>query len=482
MMLAVYLFGYNRFVMSANPSPETEEVLETLRGAVRGTEYAGRLFLVGGFVRDKVMGLASAKDDIDIVLEGDALALAHFLRQRGAADFEPVVYPKFGTAMVVIQGRAVEIVTARIESYAPDSRKPDTVEPGTLADDAKRRDFTINTLLQSLETGEITDPLGKAFADIDAQTIRTPTDPLLTFQDDPLRMLRAVRFAARFGFTIEPFTWKAIRQSAPRLSIISAERIREEFCKTLMTTRAPMGLELLKDSGLLAQFAPELMAMVGVTQNEFHAYPVWEHTLIALGNLPPDASLPLRLATLCHDVGKPPTKATGEDGRVHFYGHAETGAAVTRRLMTRLKFSNDEIAAVTKLVAQHMRIGEYKPLWTDAAVRRLMRDLGPQLDDLFEIHRVDVSALAPGHTDISRAHELRVRMAPIQAAQDISSLTSPLDGQELMARLNLRPGKQLGAVKEYLVNEVVEGRLAPDDKGQAERLAREYLIESMTSS
>ena len=461
--------------MPDNSSPKTEEVLQTLRDAVCGTEYAGRLYLVGGFVRDKVMGLASAKDDIDIVLEGDALALAHFLRQQGAADFEPVVYPKFGTAMVVVKGRDVEIVTARIESYAPDSRKPDTVEPGTLADDAKRRDFTINTLLQNLETNEVGDPLGKAFADIDAQIIRTPTDPLLTFQDDPLRMPRAVRFAARFGFTIEPFTWKAIRQSAPRLSIISAERIRDEFCKTLMTTRAQTGLELLQDSGLLAQFAPELTAMVGVTQNEFHAYPVWDHTLIALGNLPPDASLTLRLATLCHDIGKPPTRAAGEDGRFHFYGHAETGADITRRLMTRLKFSNDEIAAVTRLVAQHMRIGEYKPLWTDAAVRRLIRDLGPQLDDLFTIHRVDVSALAPDHTDISRAHELLARMAPIQEAQDISTLTSPLDGQELMARLGLKPGKRLGETKEYLTSEVVEGRLAPDDKKQAERLAREYI-------
>ena len=456
-------------------SSESELVLQTLRDAVRGTEYEHKLFLVGGFVRDQVMGLSPGKDDIDIVLEGDALALARFLRRQGAADFEPVVYPKFGTAMVIVKGRDVEMVMARIESYAPDSRKPDSVEAGTLADDAKRRDFTINTLLRSLETGEITDPLGKAFADLDAGIIRTPTDPKLTFQDDPLRMLRAVRFAARFGFTIEPFTWKAIRQSAPRLSIISAERIREEFCKTLMTTRAPAGLELLKDSGLLEQFAPELSAMVGVTQNEFHAYPVWEHTLIALGNLPQDASLTLRLATLCHDIGKPPAKGVGGDGRVHFYGHAETGAEITRKLMTRLKFSNDEIAAVTKLVAQHMRIGEYKPLWTDAAVRRLIRDLGPQLDDLFEIHRVDVSALSPEHTDISRARELRERMTPIQAAQDISTLTSPLDGQELMARLSIKPGKQLGAVKEYLVNEVVEGRLAPDDKDEAERVARVYL-------
>ena len=156
---------------------DTETILDTLRAATRGTEYDGRLFLVGGFVRDKVMGLSSAKDDMDIVLEGDALALAHFLRERGAADHHPVVYPRFGTAMVVVQGRDVELVTARIESYAPDSRKPDTVQPGTLGDDARRRDFTINTLLENLHTGDITDPLGRAFADLDAGILRTPTDP-----------------------------------------------------------------------------------------------------------------------------------------------------------------------------------------------------------------------------------------------------------------------------------------------------------------
>ena len=258
-----------------------------------------------------------------------------------------------------------------------DSRKPDSVRPGTLAEDATRRDFTINTLLQNLHTGEIVDPLGRAYADLEAGILRTPTDPKVTFEDDPLRMLRAVRFAARFGFTVEPFTWKAVRQSAPRLSIISKERIREEFSKTLFTDRAPLGLNLLKDSGLLAQFAPELAAMVGVTQNEFHAYPVWEHTLIALGNLHADASLTLRLATLLHDVGKPPTKAVGEDGKVHFYGHAERGAEIARRFLTRLKYPNDIITAVSTLVAQHMRIGDYRPAWTDAAVRRLIRDLGP---------------------------------------------------------------------------------------------------------
>lgn len=463
----------------------TEDILEALRGATQGTEYEGRLFLVGGFVRDRVMGLPADTDDIDLVLEGDALALAEFFYERGVARFHPVVYPRFGTAMIVVgegeDRRDVELVTARVESYAPDSRKPDQVKPGTLADDARRRDFTINTLLQNLHTGEISDPLGRAYADLEARIIRTPTDPLVTLKDDPLRMLRGVRFASRFGFTIEPFTWKGIRQSVTRLNdvgtdgtrVISWERIRDEFCKTLMTARPAQGLELLREGGLLAQFATELMAMVGVTQNEFHAYPVWDHTLVALENLPPDASLTLRLATLLHDVGKPPTKGLNEEGRVSFYGHADVGAELARKFMQRLKFSNDEIAAVTRLVAQHMRIGEYKPAWTDAAVRRLIRDLGPQLDDLFTIHRVDVSALAPGHQDISRAGELRERMEAVRREQDIAALTSPLDGGEIMRLLGVSAGRRVGEAKEFLTNEVVEGRLAPDDKEGAARLLRE---------
>ncbi len=456
-------------------STPTETLLQTLRDATRGTDYENKLFLVGGFVRDQAMNLPSAHDDIDIVLEGDAPALAEFFFDKGVAQHKPVVYPRFGTAMIMVAGRAVELVTARLESYASDSRKPAEVRAGTLADDALRRDFTINTLLQNLHTGEKVDPTGRAYADMEAEVIRTPTDALLTFQDDPLRMLRAVRFAARFGFRIEPLTWKAVRQSAPRLSIISAERIQAEFSKTLLTARPALGLTLLKDSGLLEQFAPELVAMVGVTQNEFHAYPVWEHTLAAVEALPAEASLTLRLATLLHDVGKPPTRGVGDDSRVHFYGHAEQGAALARALLLRLKYPNDIVQAVIILVAQHMRIGEYRPVWSDGAIRRLIRDLGPQLDDLFAIHRADVAALSPDHRDISRAHELRARMETAQSGQNIAALASPLDGAELMRLLQLPPGPRLGQVKDYLTSEVVEGRLAPGDKDGALPLARAFL-------
>ena len=459
---------------------DNDSILDALRGATRATPYHGRLFLVGGFVRDKVMGLPSPKGDIDLVLEGDALGLAQLLHDRGVAQFPPVVYPRFGTAMIVVGGRDVELVTARIESYAADSRRPDQVRPGTLVDDARRRDFTINTLLENLHTGEITDPLGRAYVDLEARVIRTPTDPALTFQDDPLRMLRAIRFAARFGFAIAPETWEAIQTHASRLRIISAERDQEEFRKALLTTRAPLALELLRDGGLLAEFAPELLEMVGVTQNAFHVHDVWTHTLVALGSLPADAPLTLRLATLLHDLGKPRTRTVDPAGHVHFYGHPEVGAGMARALMQRLKFSNDEIAGVTRLVAEHMRIGEYRADWTDAAVRRLIRDLGPCLDDLFALHRADVAGLSPEHQDISRAHELRARIEAIQAQQDVTALTSPLDGQEIMQLLQLPPGKRVGQIKDYLTGEVVEGRLAPDDKENATKIALSLLQEGRT--
>jgi poly(A) polymerase len=484
-------------------NPVEKSALDALRDATRGSVYENRLFLVGGYVRDKVMGTGKGAqeephpnpllgkerepeksfpdqgteqtlDDIDIVLEGDAPALARFLHEKGVSEIAPVVFPRFGTAMLRVNGRQVELATARIESYAPDSRKPDDVRPGTLLDDAMRRDFTINTLLENLHTGEIADPTGKALADISAGLIRTPAEPKLTFTDDPLRMLRAVRFAARFDFTIDPMTWAAIQESAERLAIVSRERVRDEFCKMLMTTRPAAGMNLLRESGLIAEFAPELLEMVGVNQNNFHAYPVWEHTLAVLSNLPEEATLDVRLAALFHDTGKPRTRTVDPGGRVHFYHHQDVSEVITRLVMTRLKFANDETQSVCRLVLNHMRIGEYSPAWSDGAVRRLIRDMGGQLDDLFAIHAADVGALAPEFQSTERARDLRARMAVLQEEHDATALTSPLDGDAIMQILGIEPGRMIRDAKEFLTNEVVEGRLAPDDVEGATEMVKEW--------
>jgi poly(A) polymerase len=451
---------------------EKQSALDVLRSATRGSIYDGRLFLVGGYVRDKAMGVLSEAEDIDIVLEDDALALAKFLHRARITQIAPVVFPRFGTAMVRVRGRNVELVTARKESYSADSRKPNIVAPGTLRDDASRRDFTINTLLENLHSGELIDPTGRALADIASGIIRTSADPNVTFMDDPLRMMRAVRFAVRLGFSIDPATWEGIRAAAPRLAIVSRERVRDEFCKMMLTPRASTGLELLRTSGLLQQFAPELLEMVGVTQNVYHMHPVWDHTLAALDGLPADASLVLRLAVLLHDVGKPRTRSD-EAGQVHFYHHQDVGAEMSREMMGRLKFSNDEIDAVVRLVASHMRIGEYRPEWSESAVRRLIRDLGTRLDDLFTMHSADVGALAPEHRGTERAEELRARIDAIHATQDVATLTSPLDGNAIMKVLGVDPGPTVRSAKEFLTNEVVEGRLHPDDVGRASALIRE---------
>ncbi len=462
-----------------------EDALAALRRATLDTPYEGVLWIVGGYVRDKMLGLRQDGDDVDLVTQANALELANLLNERGVTEIAPVVYPRFGTAMVWINGCDVELVTARRESYDEHSRKPAQVQPATLEQDALRRDFTINTLMENLHSGEVRDPTGSGEADLCSGILRTPLPPAATFADDPLRMLRAVRFAGKLNFQIAPDVWDAICDGAGRLGPpkVSMERVRDEFAKMLMQAAPSQPLELLRRSDLLSQFAPELCSMVGVTQNEFHAFPVWDHTLLALDNLvaeQPQAGLLLRLATLLHDVGKPGTRSVDAAGRVHFYGHEDAGAAIARTVLNRLKFSLSDIDAVVRLVAQHMRIGEYRPdQWTDAAVRRLVRDSGSELDGLFALHRADVSALSEEHHDISRAALLRERIDDLERAQPSSQITSPLTGEEIMDALNLRPGPTVGRWKEWLLSEVLEGRLGAEDKRAAALLLRQQALGDM---
>lgn len=456
-----------------------KDTLERLREATRGTEYEGRLWLVGGYVRDKLMGRATdaALDDIDLVLEGDALAVARLLYQKRAARHAPVEFPTFGTAMVHVGDAQVELVTARSETYRQGSRKP-VVRPGTMETDARRRDFTVNTFLENLHDGEVRDPTGQGYADLAAGILRTPSDPEIIFREDPLRMLRACRFAAKLGFSVAPETYAAIERHAALCRPehgIAFERIHDELNKTLMTGDAPTGLEMMRDTGLLEQFAPELAAMRGVTQNRFHKYDVWEHTLEALKNLPADAPLHIRLAVVFHDIGKPATRTFNEKtGDVSFYGHQDVGAKMTREIMTRLRYSSDEIKRVTELVALHMRYGEYKAdVWTDASVRRLIRAVGEHRRDLFAITRADCAACDveafPVQADLDGLSE---RMERIEAEAHVTKATSPISGEEIVALLGIRPGPLVGKIKNVLTDAVVAGELAPDDKEMAAQMAR----------
>jgi poly(A) polymerase len=448
-----------------------QQTIESLREALQNTPYEGKVFLVGGYVRDKRLN-RPLPNDVDLVLEGDGLSLAQFLYEQGTARYKPVLYPRFGTAMVIIEDVTVEIVTARAESYRNGSRKPIKVQPASLQQDAMRRDFTINALLENLHTGEVIDLLGTSLSDLQSRLLRTPLEPKATFHEDPLRMLRAVRFSVQLDFNIEPKTYKALRSEASRLSIISTERIREEFNKILDQPAASKGLQMLLETGLLAQFAPELLPMIGCTQNEYHQYDVWTHTLKAIDALPPASDWKLRLATLLHDVAKPMTRSMDEKGHVHFYDHQHVGAKLAKEWLRRMKYSNDVIEWVSRMVEMHMRPGEYTPRWSDAAVRRLIRDAGELLEPLLVLCEADGRARR-ADIPLPDLAGLCKRIESIREKEDTHQWQSPLSGEEIMELLNLTPGPLIGKIKDALAEQVIEGSLSPDDKPAAVQRAVE---------
>ncbi len=482
-VLAISAFALYTVSMDSHAENQLQNTLALLRTATQNSPYQDRLYLVGGLIRDRLLGVPHT-NDLDIVLEGDAPELALFLHKKGVALHYPVTYPRFGTAMVHVgtpgtEGSVVELVSARSESYLPDSRKPD-VQSGTLREDAFRRDFTLNTLMENLHTGEMLDLTGQGTTDLKNGVIRTPLEPRITFFDDPLRMLRAVRFAARFGFTIEEETCEAIRKEATRLAppTISHERIHDEFVKIvkLPGSKARQGLEWLLELNLLEQFLPEMLPMVGCTQGNWHKWDVWTHTMVALEALPDDAPLETRLALLWHDIGKPSTRSE-ENGAIRFYGHPKVGAEMVRTIMNHLKFSNDEIRAVTALVNLHMRPGDYRSEWIDATVRRFIRDCHPHLEQLFILVECDRSTTNIPPSEAANLPELKARIAEQNALMDVARLISPLDGNEIMGILGIGSGATLKHAKDYLTNQVIEGRLRERDKAEAEAMLRDWWAE-----
>lgn len=425
-----------------------EELLRLLKRA--SSDVGVKAWIVGGYVRDKLLGRPHPNPDV-VVEDGDAGRLAqHFAELCHAGP--PVTFERFGTAQVSLPGHLVEFVTARAESYAPESRKPQ-VRPATLEEDLRRRDFTINTLLMDFD-GKIHDPLGGR-ADLEAKLLRTPTDPLQTFADDPLRMLRAIRFASELGFELAPDLIPAMRQMRARLAppVISIERIADELRSMLVSERPKLALELLDQSDLLEQILPEIAACKGVEQKGFHTHDVFGHTLLAVQATPPD--LLTRTAALFHDVGKPAT-AKG-DGT--FLGHEDVGAKIAREALERLRFSQKEIEIVTELVRLHLRPVFYRSEWTDGAVRRLARDAGPLLDRLMALGRADIAASAYPHPE--KLDELQARLDAVKA-ETPSRLAPPVNGEDIMRLTGLRPGPAVGQIKSRLEELVLDGELPAD--------------------
>ena len=446
--------------------PGTDAVLAAVREAARrrGVET----YLVGGFVRDRLLGRPLGKDvDLLSVGEGGMEVLADVAARFGWA--RPQLFERFGTGQVRGDGWILEVVRARAESYDPESRRPE-VRPGTLEEDIWRRDFTVNALCQTLE-GRVLDPTGRGLADLRAGVLRTPLDPEKTFAEDPLRMFRAARFAAELGFGVAEGLTATMRDQAHRARILSAERIGAELRRLLVAPHPRSGIEVLRDGGLLDAVLPAVAAMQGVEQSGYHRWDVFEHTVRALDLASPD--LVTRTAVLLHDVGKPVTHAIAADGRHTFHDHPARGAAIATEVLSRLRFSNDEVRDVATLVRYHLRPIQYEPAqFSDSAVRRLIRDAGPLRDRLLDVARADTRASAFPHTDA--IDDLGRRMEELDRGGLVSGRLPPLDGTTIMAIAGRPQGRWVGSVQRALEQAVIDGEVPAGDRAAAEAWLRAH--------
>ena len=417
-----------------------------------------RALVVGGYVRDRLLRGDRAEQvrEADILVEGGGgIALAEAVGHRLGVH-PPVVFERFGTAHLQVGEYALEFVSTRSEVYERQSRKP-AVRTGTLEDDVRRRDFTVNALVMDWD-GQVLDLTGRGLADLAARRIMTPLDPSATFDEDPLRMLRAVRFAATLGFDLAPDVAAAIRAEAARLQppVVSMERIRDELAKLLLAADVERGLRLLDECGLLIHILPELEPGKQVEQGGWHSHDVFGHGLRAASLAPP--SLVTRLAALLHDVGKPATREV-RDGKISFIGHQEVGASMAAEALRRLRFSGDVVGAVASMIRLHMRPIQYDPDgWEDKAVRRLVRDAGPHLRGLIDLARADM--LASRYPGVEKLEHLERRITVLDEAS-IRAIRSALSGDDLIAATGRAAGPWIKQVKSALEDAVVEGTLAP---------------------
>jgi len=457
--------------VKSGPVPEgiMAVVGPTLRTAAKAIQQAGwadRCWLVGGAVRDDLLGRAS-KTDIDIVVVGDALQVARELFDQGIASGPPVVYARFGTAMVQVEGLTLELATSRAESYSPGSRKP-TVRPASLDADARRRDFTVNTLLRSVATGELFDPLGSGLDDLAARVLRTPGDPAASFTDDPLRLYRAVRFRWQLDFAYAPGLPEAIRTEAHRAVSLSAERVRDELSLLLLLDRPGSALDEAEAFGLLERVSPEFARMREVGKGKYHHLDAWHHTCAVVEAAPPD--LVTRLAAWLHDIGKPAT-AGERAGEKTFYGHEVVGSQMALAVLRGLRFPEDVTKRVGQLVRGHMRFSSPQGPGP-AGLRRVVRDFGGDTARLLDLVEADRSALRPG-VALGDLCGLRRRLEEVQSVTPREALGSPLTGEEVMEVLRLSPGRRVGEWKQALAEAVLEGEVPAGDKDAA----REWLLQ-----
>ena len=438
---------------------------ETAPLAARFVASGHQVYLVGGIVRDLLLGRELADGDIDLTTDARPEQTKQVL--SGWADHLWTQGERFGTIGAARDGRTYEITTHRAEAYVPDSRKPSVEFADAIDEDLSRRDFTVNAMALRIganadDDPELIDPFGGA-GDLAALVLRTPRSPTESFGDDPLRMLRAARFVAGYGLQPDASVVDAIRDMADRMTIVSAERIRDELDKLLVVDDPSRGLSLMVETGLVEHVVPELAAM-RLEQDPIHRHKdVLAHTLAVVAKTRPERIV--RLAALFHDVGKPKTRSIGPDG-VSFHHHEVVGARMTRDRMRALKYRNDDVDDVSRLVYLHLRFHTYQMGWTDSAVRRFVRDAGPLLPELIELTRCDCTTRneRKARQLKARMDELEVRIAELAEAEELASIRPDLDGRQVMTHLGLEPGPDVGRALDFLLElRLDEGPLGEDE-------------------